>query len=244
MMIPYGQAHILLLLATILFYVIGCFISSKSNRRVQNAIFIVITVIGCSGIFFRYAMGLKFDFSNLRFDTLAMQMLQVCNFNFILMPLMLFKKNEFARQYSVFFSMFAASTAHTSVSSSFVNLNWYDLTVINSWINHACAVSLPLFMIASRRTKPQMKYVIPCLIGVIGYFTLVAGISQILLNKGILMPENSFSFIYDRGKTAGFAFFYKILPYDYFYLYLILPFLVCFFYILAYSFKNYKVYKY
>ena len=67
---------------------------------------------------------IKFDFSNLRFDTLAMQMLQVCNFNFILMPLMLFKKNEFARQYSVFFSMFAASTAHTSVSSSFVNLNW------------------------------------------------------------------------------------------------------------------------
>lgn len=244
MMVPYSLTHFLMLLVTLLFYIVGCYICYKSGRKVQNAIFVVVTLLCCFGIFFRYGMNLKLNFSNISWDRFAMQMLQVCNFNFILLPLMLIPKNEYARQYSVFFSMFAASTAHISISSSFVNLHWYDLTVLNSWLNHTFAIALPLFMIVSRRTKPQKKYVIPCLLGVFSYFTGVAIISHFLLKEGILMPENSFSFIYDRGKTPGFSFFYKILPYDYFYLYLMLPLLIGFFYILAICFKKYKVYKF
>lgn len=244
MMIPYGLAHLMMLGCTILFYIAGCIVCRKSCRLVQNIIFIVITILCCSGIFFRYAMSLKFDFGNINWTTLFTQMLQVCNFNFILLPLMLVPRFELARQYGMFFSMFAAMTAHTSVSSSFRNLEWYNITVLNSWLNHMFAVALPMFMIAARRTKPKLNFVLPVAICVFGYFTGVAIISHFLIKGGMLIPENSFSFIYDRGQTAGFDLFYKIWPKDYFYLWLIFPFLIIYFYILAIAFKKYKVYIY
>lgn len=241
MMTPYGPAHLIMLLCTLAFYIIGCIICRKANRTIQNIIFVVITLLCCGGIFFRYGMGLKFEFSNISWQTLGIEMLQVCNFNFILLPLMLIPKNELARQYAMFFSMFAAMTAHISIPSSFKTLEWYSITVLNSWLNHMFAVALPLFMIASRRTKPVKKHVIPVAICVFAYFSLVALISHFLILNGVIMPENSFSFIYDRGKTAGFAFFYKLWPVDYFYLYLIFPFLIIFFYIVAFLFKRYQI---
>lgn len=240
MMKPFGTAHILMLVCTIIFYVLGCIIVRKSNRLIQNILFITIAVLCCLGIFFRYAMGLKFQFTNLRWDILMKEMLQVCNFNFILVILMLIPKNELARQYGMFFSMWAAITAHTSVARSFQTLPWYSTTVLNSWFNHMFAVALPLFMIASRRTKPKMKYVLPISASVFAYFSVVALISHFLIQAGVMIPENSFSFIYDRGQTAGFAFFYKLWPMDYFYLWLIFPFVVLFFCAQAFLFKRYR----
>ena len=46
-------------------------------------------------------------------------------------------------------------------------------------------------------------------------------------------------FIYDRGKTRGFSIFYNIWPKDYFYLYLIYPFVIIFFIIQGLIFKKY-----
>ena len=109
--------HIILFLVTVVFLVLSSFAVSKMPRKWQNAMFIIAAVLGSAGVFFRYAMNCSFA-EGIRIDTLLIQMLQVCNFNFILLPLMLIPKCKIARQYSVFFAMFAASTTMFSIPKS------------------------------------------------------------------------------------------------------------------------------
>ena len=232
-------AHLIYLLCTTLFFIGGCFLSRKLNRTGQNILFGIITFLCCSGIFFRYAMNLGFKtFTPL---TLAKQLLQVCTFNFVLLPLMLIPKFELARQYSIFFSMFAAMTSLLSIPSSWANYNPLDITIFNSWCNHTFAIALPLFMIASGRTKPKKAYIWKVLLCVFAYFTINAGISKILINKGIFTIKNSLSYIFTTDGIFIFEILYKIIPIPYFYLYQLIPLLILFFFALSWAFRKYEV---
>ena len=100
--------HIILFLSTVIFLILTCLIVSKISRKWQNIMFAFAALMGSGGILFRYALNLSFS-DGFDISRLLIQMLQVCNFNFILLILMLVPRFEVARQYSVFFSMFAAA---------------------------------------------------------------------------------------------------------------------------------------
>lgn len=237
---PLGVVHLAYLGCTALALALGMFVVSKLPAWAQNVLF-VACALGCSGgIFFRYGMGLKWT-GEISWDILAMELMQVCNFNFLLLPLMLVPKFELARQYSCMFSMFGAFTTFLSPSSSWAGLAWSDPVILNSWLNHTFAVALPLFMIAARRLKPQKKYILPVLGCVFAYFTAVAGISYLLIQKGMLTAENSFSFVFTTDGIPVFDFFYKLIPYPYFYLYPALLILLVFFALLCACFARYRV---
>ena len=87
-MTAYGAVHLIFLAATLAFFAAGWFIVPKIGRIAQNVLFVALAVLCCGGIFFRYGMGLEWT-GKIDLGTLSMQMLQVCNFNFILLPLML-----------------------------------------------------------------------------------------------------------------------------------------------------------
>ena len=78
-----STSHIILLLATVGFLAITCFAISKLPRKWQNVMFVFAVVMGSGGLFFRYALNMSFT-SGLHVDTLLIQLLQVCNFNFVL----------------------------------------------------------------------------------------------------------------------------------------------------------------
>lgn len=239
----WSSTHFIYLVVTIIFLVSTMYLVSKLNRRGQNIMFIIGACICSLGIFFRYGMGLTFE-GKLTWGTFFLQFLQVCNFNAVLVILMLVPKFELARQYSIFFSMFAASTSLISVSRSFAGMEWYNISLVNSWLNHTFAIALPLWMLASRRLKPDKKYILPVMGLVFAYFTIVYIISEVLMSKGIITVETSFSFIYDTMKIGVFDLFYKIIPYPYFYLYPVLPIMGGFFFILSKMFDKYKVKKF
>ena len=206
---------------------------------------IVIGALLCAGgIFFRYGMGLSFE-GGFTWKTLGMEMLQVCNFNFILVLLMLIPKFELARQYSIFFSMFAASTTLVSLQSNWATMNWYDLTIMNSLINHVFIIAVPLWMLAARRLKPRKEYIWTVAGSVFIYMTVVAIIVTVLMNNGIITEKPPhYSFIYDTYGIEVLDFLYWIIPYPYFYLYPLGPLMVAFFYFLAWAFRNYEVKPY
>ena len=205
----FSTEHIILLVCTIIFLVASCYGVSKLKKKAQNVVFIVTAVLGSGGLFFRYAMGMKLTF-DFKFDTLFIQTLQVCNFNFILLPLMLIKRFELARQYSIFFSMIAASTVMLSIPGSYQNNNWYDITVLNFWFNHVFAVALPLYMLSSGRYKPNIRYIIPVTVCVVAYFVSVYFITAILWNKGLLSKNTSFSYVYDPKGMLLLTQFYNL----------------------------------
>lgn len=237
----FDEAHLTLLLLTVAFYALTMFAASKLSRRWQNIMFLLGALLCSGGIFFRYGMGLNWSAGKITWDTLAMQMLQVCNFNLILVLLMLVPKFELARQYSFMFSMFAASTALVSISRDFADNNWYDITVLNSWFNHVFAIAVPLWMMAAGRLKPQKKYILPVLGCVAVYFVLVFGCTEWLHGTGILPVTKSFSFVYDPGGIAPLEWLYELIPAPFFYLVpLALP-MVAFFWGLTWLFRNYSV---
>ncbi len=229
--------HIALFLVTAVFMVLSTFAVSKMSRRWQNVMFVIAVLLGAGGVFFRYAMNFSFT-EGLHLDTLFIQMLQVCNFNFILLPLMLIPKCEIARQYSVFFSMFAASTTLFSIPASLTGYEWYDVSVLNFWFNHVFAIALPIWMIAARRLRPQRRY-IPAVSGcVFAYFTLVYLITEGLMAAEILPVGSSFSYVHDPKGMPLITQLYELIGVPYWHLMPIFFILIGIFYLWSIPFNR------
>lgn len=236
----FDQTHLTFLILTVVFYAVTMFAAHKLSRKGQNIMFAIGAVLCAGGIFFRYGMGLKFS-ADLDLFTLATQQLQVCNFNFVLVLLMLIPKCELARQYSIMFSMFAACTYMFSLPTSFADNNWYDATVLNSWLNHTFAIALPLWMLAAGRLKPQKKYILPVTACVAVYFIAVYGCTEWLHTTGKLAETTTFSFVYSPDGVGLLEWLYKLIPMPFFYLVpLALP-MLGFFWLLTRIFRNYSV---
>lgn len=239
----FDQTHLTFLLLTVAFYAVTMFAVAKLPRRGQNIMFLLGALLCAGGIFFRYGMGLKLT-TDFTLKTLAFQQMQVCNFNFLLVLLMLVPQFELARQYSIFFSMFAACTFMVSVPSDFANHNWYDVTVLNSWLNHTFAIALPLWMLAAGRLKPQKKYILPVLACVAVYFVAVYACTEWLHSTGDLAMGTTFSFVYDPGKVGLLEWLWELNPKPFYYLLPLAVPLYGFFWLLAWLFRNYTVRPY
>ena len=234
----FDQVHLTVLLLTIAFYAVTMYAAWKLPRKAQNALFIV-GALGCAlGVFWRYAMNMSLSLDAIRWDTLAIQMLQVCNFNMILVLLMLIPKFELARQYSVMFSMFAAATVMLSIPRRYAESAWYDPDLMNFWLNHVFAIALPLWMVAAGRLKPQKKYIIPVAICVVGYFLVCYGCTEWLHETGKLAESTTFSYVYDPAGIPPLVWLHKLIPVPCFYLApLIIP-MIGFFWLLTHLFRN------
>lgn len=239
-MTPYNLSHICFLIAVVGFLALSTWAVTKLSRVGQN-IMIILGAVLCSGIiFFTCGMGLTWE-GGVNWKGLARQMLQVCQFNMILMPLMLVPKFELARQYSVMFSMFAAMTTFVSIPDYFANYQWYDIEILSFWAFHVFAVAVPLWMVAARRLKPQKKYVLPVVICVFAYFTVVYIVSEILMDAGLMTVETSHSFIYKSGHTFPLKQLYDLIQTPYFYLWPLIPVLYIFDRGFSWLFRNYEI---
>lgn len=229
--------HVIYLIASIIFLGVTCFAVSKMSRKWQNITFIVTAILGSGGIFFRYAMNASFS-SGLHLNKLLIQMLQVCNFNFILLPLMLIPKFELARQYSVFFSMFAACTTLFSFPLSFSKYEWNDVLVVNFWLNHLFAIALPLWMISAKRLYPNKKYILKVSVCVFVYFTLVFLLTELFMTIKVLPSGSSFSYVHDPKGMPIITTLYNLIGLPYVHLLPLLPLLIGFFYLWAMPFNK------
>lgn len=237
-------SHIIFLITVALFLWGSMKLVSKLPTKWQYVMF-VVAVLVCSGLlFFQNAMGNDLD-REPNWRGLAMSWLQVCSFNFILVWLMLIPKFELARQYSVFFSMFAASTTLFALLPEWRDLKWYDTRIVVCLTHHLFAIVTPLWMVAARRLKPRKEYIWKVTACVFIYMTTVAIIVTHLMKIGVITnPKPSYSFIYNTIGVPVLDWFWALIPVPYFYLYPLIPFMIGFFYLLAHLFRNYEVKPY
>ncbi|MBO5981709.1 MAG: YwaF family protein, partial [Clostridia bacterium] len=139
------------------------------------------------------------------------------------------------------FSMFAAATVMVSILSRFASAPWYDGDFLNFWLNHVFAIALPLWMLASRRFKPQKKYILPVAGCVVAYFLVVYGVSEWLMSAGRLTVENSYSYVYDPEGVGLLEWLFKLIPVPCLYLVPLIPPMLGFFWLLTFIFKKYEV---
>ena len=239
----FEQAHLLLLFCTVAFIAATMFAANKLPRRWQNVLFIIGALFCAGGIFWRYALNMSFT-GDISLQTLATQMLQVCNFNLVLVLLMLIPKFELARQYPFMFSMFAAATVMLSIPSRYADSAWYSPDFLNFWLNHVFAIALPLWMMAAHRLKPQKKYILPVAGCVVAYFLAVYGCTEWLHGAGILDTATTFSYVYDPKGVGLLEWIYKLIPVPCLYLVPLIPPMVGFFWLLAFIFRKYEVQRF
>ena len=237
----FESTHLILLMATVAFIALTMFAAYKLPRRAQTVLFIAGALVCAGGIFWRYAMNMSLSPSALHLETLLIQMLQVCNFNMVLVLLMLVPKFELARQYSIMFSMFAAATVMLSIPSRFANDAWYSPDFLNFWFNHVFAIALPLWMLAAGRLKPQKKYILPVAGCVVAYFLVVYGCTEWLHGVGKLPLSQTFSYVYDPAGVGLLEWMYGLIPVPCFYLAPLIPPMLGFFWVLTRIFKRYAV---
>lgn len=217
--------------------VLSCLAIAKMPRRWQDVMIVISVVICSSAIFYRYGMGLSWE-GGITWKTFLLQMMQVCNFNFILLPLMLIPKFKLARQYSFYFSMFAASTTLFALNNNWGGANWYEPVVFNSWLYHSFAMICPLWMFASGRLRPERKYLIPVSASVFGYFSIVYAISEVLKGVGIMAENQSFSYIYNTDGIPILSTFHKWIGVPYWHLAPAFAIVVAFFCLLSLPFTR------
>lgn len=237
----FDSTHLMLLMATVMFIALTMFLAYKLPRRWQTVLFIAGALVCAGGIFWRYALNMTLSPFTLRFETLLIQMLQVCNFNFVLVLLMLVPKCELARQYSLMFSMFAAATVMLSIPARFADDMWYSPDFLNFWLNHVFAIALPLWMLAAGRLKPQKKYILPVTVCVVAYFLIAFGCIELLRSVGKLAENQSFSYIHDPGGVGLLEWLHELIPLPFVYLLPLIPPMIGFFWALVAMFRNYEV---
>lgn len=233
----FSTEHIYLLLSTVIFLALSCIAVSKMNRRWQSIMFLVAMLIGSGGIFFRYAMNLEFTWE-WRIDVLLVQMLQVCNFNFILLPLMLIRKFELARQYSIYFAMFAACTTLFSIPQSYASYAWNDPALLNFWFNHVFAIALPLWMYSSGILRPRREYVTKVTLAVFCYFTLVYVIGSLMMELEWNTFGCSMSYVFDPKGMPLITPLYNMIGGPYKHLAPLIPLMYGFFYLFSIPFNR------
>lgn len=238
MMTLFGLPHIMMIIATIIIIIVLMIVIAHLPRKWQNFMIYGAVIVCMAGIIFLHLThyGTTFDIVNL-----LTQMLQVCNFNLILLPLCLIKKNELGRQYLVYFSMFAAMSTFVAYPSDVQNSMWYSVVTLTFWLNHALIVAVPLMMIASRRLKPKKEYIWKVVLCLIGYF-LMAFLGNLILND-FSFENISYNLSYTMGPSTIMILIplWNLIPIPFVYLLPLLPIFVLLFYLFAYLFRKYEV---
>ena len=232
-----GLPHILMLIASIILSVILIFVVVKVKEKVQNIIITTIGLIAVFGIFFLH--GTHY-FTELDFYNLGKQMFQVCNFNFILIPLAFFKRNELARQYLFYFSMPAALSTFVTYPSDVENSMWYSMVTITFWVNHLFIALTPILMVASKRFKPHISYVPKVAVCMMLYFG-AAFLANFAINGWSVTGGSNLSYTMSSGSIMILKPLFKLIPIPYVYLLPILPVIVLIYYLIALAFKKYKL---
>ena len=234
-----GTAHILMLISTILIIVTLMFVISRLNYKGQCILIYTCVAVGMIGIAFLHLThyGTSFDPKNF-FE----QMFQVCNFNFILLPLCLFKKNELSRQYLFFFSMPAAASTFIAYPSNVAGSMWYSVITLNFWIDHMMVVLIPLLMISAKWFKPEKKYVKWVILCIIVYF-LSAFVANYCFNGFSLDGPHNHSYTMNDGNILILKPLYNLIPVPFVYLLPLTPILYLIFYLESLCFQKYKIKK-
>jgi len=212
-------------------------IVSKVSYKWQCVMIYSAVILCMIGIAFLHLThyGTSFDIKNF-----GIQMFQVCNFNFILLPLCLIKKNELARQYLFYFSMPCALSTFVAYVSEVENSMWYSTVTLTFWINHLLIVAVTLMMVAARWLKPQKKYVLWVSLCVLLYF-LMAFVANYALNGWSISGPHNHSYTMSAGSIMILVPLFKLIPIPFVYLLPLLPIFALIFYIESLIFKNYQV---
>ena len=161
-------------------------------------------------------------------------------FNFILLFLCIFKRNELARQYLLLFSMPMALSTFVSYPGDVEGAMWYSVVCLTFWINHFLIVLIPLLMVAARKLKPRKEYILKVITCIFAYFA-IAFVGNYVLNGFSIDGDHNHSYTMGAGSIMLLKPIYELIPIPFVYLLPLVPPLLLIYWGIAKLLKNYEV---
>lgn len=199
------------------------FILRNKKEKTQTIVLFCLSLIG--------PIALLHDlFWGLQTSVLLYLPLHICSYNAILTPILVWTKNRFLGNLIPLFGVGAAlSLIFNTVQAHYTV---FSFVFLFHFLSHTLGYCIPFLMFSLGHVKPHPKYIFPCVGTTFGLYTL-SHFANLIVN-GILKAQNvldsagelyqvNYMFSLGHADNPALAFFWSLIPYEYFYMLAVLP---------------------
>ncbi|MCL2702106.1 MAG: YwaF family protein [Defluviitaleaceae bacterium] len=151
------------------------------------------------------------------FDIFMNLPLHFCNINLILLPLAIFTRNKHLMAYQFYFGTVLAALALVTVDPAFRSRPLFEFTSIVYFYYHSMLAVIPVMLVRFKLYTPSFK-VIWQPAAVLTALTFIIHVVNIVLRTSGIAPESNYFFTYGLKGDFFTELFWRILPYEFFFL--------------------------
>lgn len=204
----WGLAHFLIIFVSLLIVALGCKYLPKAQKKTQDIVFWVLAGLEVLVVLVRFAVifqdGVAMYFARI--------LLQVCNTNWIWLPLFLLTKSDIIKHYVLFIQGVSALLVYFFFYDFLNTTNVYDFQTWTFWVYHLIPICLPVWSLCCGRWKLNVKALWPVLLIGLLYIYFVTLADQWLIDQGMITAEQSFTYSHSPQGVGILEIFYQLLP--------------------------------
>ena len=213
---PFNLTHVLTItiLPVVLFLAVNLILKKKSESAKRNILLLICLLNIILYIIYKIVYALNPDNE---FDILLNLPLHVCNINLILLPLAVLLKNKALMAYQLYFGTVLAALALLTIDADFMSKPLFEFTCFIYFYYHSMLVILPFMLVKHKFFRPSFKNVWQPTVILIA-LTIMAHIINVIFRATGIAPEANYFFTYGLRGSFFTELYWKIIPYNFFYL--------------------------
>ena len=213
----FNLTHILtiVIMPAVIYFALNYILKKRSDKTKRN----ILLIICCFNalLYLSYKIVQAQPAHDYDFDIFLNLPLHFCNINLILLPISILTKNKYLMAYQFYFGTVLAALALVTIDPAFRAKPLFEFTCIVYFYYHSMLAILPVLLVKFKFFTPSFKVIWQPTLILIG-FTLVMHIVNIIFRTTGIAPGANYFFTYGLRGDFFTEFFWRILPYEFFFL--------------------------
>ena len=211
----FNAAHILtiVIMPALVFLSLNYALKKRSDKTKRTVLLLICCFNAALYLVYKIAQANESD----NFDILMNLPLHFCNINLILLPLAIFLKNKCLMAYQFYFGTVLAALALVTIYPGFRSRSLFEFTPFVYFYYHSILAVLPILLIKLKLFTPSFKVVWQPVLMLVGLTGIIHIVNIIFRATGIASEANYF-FTYGLRGDFFTELFWRILPYEFFFL--------------------------
>ncbi len=211
----FGVVHIVSLAAAVVIIIGLYYILRSLSRKVQTIILGILSFSGIAAIIYNLvAWGAPLEYLPL----------ELCSFNALMLPVAVFTRKKWVGNLLLVWSLGALMAL--VINHAMTEATLFDWPFIFYYFPHVLEFGIPILLFKLGHVEKEPK----CIVSTIGItmvvYTLAHFVNLWINGSGLTEEPVNYMFSVDPSVNPLTALFYQIIPYQYWYMYAILPILV------------------
>lgn len=216
----FGIVHILSLIAAVIMVILLYFVLKRANRRVQTAVLGVLSFSGIAAIIYNLVMW---------GEPLAYLPLHLCSINALALPIAVFTRNKTVNNLLLVWSL--GALAALVMNTDMAEATLFDGPFCFYYFPHVLEFGIPILMFKLGLAEKDARCIGSTLGITMGTYTVIhlinvainscCAANNVLDGSGNVLTVNYMFSVTPSNPLL--ALFYKVIPYEYWYMYMIVP---------------------